>query len=154
MLKTRRKSPRRSVAPASQARGRGASLGLLDSDTASLVRQVKEGLPYAAMLRFQKNTGISLSTTASLIQIPPRTLLRRKAAGRLRPDESERLLRIAGVFENAAELFDGDTEKARRWLSIPARSLEGQTPLEFAQTEIGAREVENLIGRLEHGVFT
>ena len=43
---------------------------------------------------------------------------------------------------------------ARDWLAKPARALDGETPIEHADTEAGAREVENLIGRLEHGVYT
>jgi uncharacterized protein (DUF2384 family) len=39
-------------------------------------------------------------------------------------------------------------------LTRPARALDGQTPLDFAGTEAGAREVESLIGRLEHAVYT
>jgi putative toxin-antitoxin system antitoxin component (TIGR02293 family) len=80
--------------------------------------------------------------------------MRRKASGRLQPDESERLLRISSVFERALELFEGDVQRARRWLSTPSKELDGTSPLDFARTEIGAREVEDLIGRLEHGVFT
>src|SRR5258706_218900 len=69
-------------------------------------------------------------------------------------DESERLLRIATVFEKAVDLFEGDLVSARRWLSTPKKALGGETPLSFARTEIGGREVEALIGRLEHGVFS
>jgi putative toxin-antitoxin system antitoxin component (TIGR02293 family) len=64
------------------------------------------------------------------------------------------VLRFARLFRLATELYDGDEEAARAWLSKPARALDGETPLEHAETEAGAREVENLIGRLEHGVYT
>jgi putative toxin-antitoxin system antitoxin component (TIGR02293 family) len=51
-------------------------------------------------------------------------------------------------------LFDGDREEARVWLTSPRQTLNEDSPLEFASTEVGAREVEDLIGRLERGVFT
>jgi putative toxin-antitoxin system antitoxin component (TIGR02293 family) len=70
------------------------------------------------------------------------------------PQESERLLRISGVFERAVELFEGDIAAAVTWLTTPQKSLGRHSPLIYARTEVGAREVENLIGRLEHGVFT
>lgn len=41
-----------------------------------------------------------------------------------------------------------------QWLQTPQPGLADQQPLAFARTEIGARAVEDLIGRLEHGVFT
>ena len=132
----------------------GRSLGVVAENTAQMVRQVQRGFPYAAIVRFQRESGLPLGRIADLIRIPPRTLVRRKASGRLLPEESERLLRIAGVFEQALELFEGDREAARHWLTTPSEDLDEQSPLDFAITEIGARDVENLIGRLEHGVFT
>ena len=49
----------------------------------------------------------------------------------------------------------GDIQNpARRWLSSPQRALGGSTPLSLARTEVGAGLVEDLIGRLEHGVFS
>ena len=79
--------------------------------------------------------------------------MRRKARGWLHPEESERLLRLSSIFEKAMRLFEGDVDAARGWLTT--RSLElGEPPLESARTQIGAREVEDLIDRLEQGVFT
>ncbi len=89
-----------------------------------------------------------------LVQIAPRTLSRRKEEGRLQPDESDRLLRVSRLVGRALELFEGDLETARKWLSTPLRSLRGKAPLELVKTEVGAQEVEALIGRLEHGIIS
>ncbi|MBI1901667.1 MAG: DUF2384 domain-containing protein [Planctomycetia bacterium] len=67
------------------------------------------------------------------------------------PRESER--RFALLLNKAAVLFEGNVEAARKWLSSPCKGLAGRSPMEMAETEVGAREVEDLIGRLEHGVF-
>jgi putative toxin-antitoxin system antitoxin component (TIGR02293 family) len=115
---------------------------------------VKAGFPYSALVRFQKATALSWNTIADLIQIPIRTMARRQTQGRLRPDESDRLLRASTLFEKAVELFEGDAKAATRWLQAPQRAFGGQIPLDLASTEIGTRQVEHLIGRLEHGVFT
>lgn len=112
------------------------------------------GFSYQALLAFEANSGVSLQALAGTIGIPERTLARRRVAGRLAPEESERLLRLSSIFEKAVELFEGDVSAAVQWLAAPKRALENQTPLEYARTEVGAREVENLIGRLEHGVFS
>ena len=69
-------------------------------------------------------------------------------------NESERLLRISAVFERAVDLFEGDVAAAVAWLNRPNRALGHQTPLDFSGSALGAREVENLIGRLDHGVFS
>jgi len=133
---------------------RGQSLGLSGDTTVQMVRQLRKGFPYAALVRFHKWSGLPVGTIGDLVQLPQRTLMRRKAQGRLGPDESERLLRVSGVFEKAVELFEGDVDAARRWLTTPSQALDGTLPLDFARTEIGARDVEDLIGRLDHGVFT
>ena len=72
----------------------------------------------------------------------------------MRSDESDRLLRVSRLLEHAIALFEGDAEAARDWLASPAKALAGHAPLDFARSEAGAREVESLIGRLEHGVHT
>jgi putative toxin-antitoxin system antitoxin component (TIGR02293 family) len=132
----------------------GPSLGLFDSDLYELISKVETGFSFAAIEKFQKASGLSLQTIARMLLIPQRTLVRRRASGRLAPDESERLLRIARVFENAVGLFEGDVVAAKRWLSAPKKALGGKTPFDLARTEIGGQEVEALIGRLEHGVFS
>jgi putative toxin-antitoxin system antitoxin component (TIGR02293 family) len=133
---------------------RGRSLGLGGGSTTQMIQRVQQGFPYSALLRFHKASGLPIGVIAELIELPQRTLMRRKARGRLRPDESERLLRVSRVFEQALALFGGEVIGARRWLTTPSMELDNTPPLDFARTEIGAREVEELIGRLEHGVFT
>jgi putative toxin-antitoxin system antitoxin component (TIGR02293 family) len=62
------------------------------------------------------------------------------------------LLRVSRLLDRAVALFENDEVAARRWLTRPNRGLGGRTPLEFSRTEVGAREVEVLIGRLEYGL--
>jgi putative toxin-antitoxin system antitoxin component (TIGR02293 family) len=129
-----------------------ALLGLQTFESLELFDEVQRGLRFSCFSRFQKNTSFSMTTLAELVQITPRTLTRRKEEGRLGPDESDRLVRASRVFGRALELFEGDDEQARRWLLTEARALGGRTPLDLARSEIGAKEVEMLIGRLGHGI--
>lgn len=68
--------------------------------------------------------------------------------------ETDYELRLAGLFDRAVHLFEGDTAAATVWLRSPAKALGNKVPLELAKTEIGARAVEDLIGRLEFGVYS
>jgi len=129
-------------------------LGLDPMDTPQLVERVEEGFSFGQLEHLRQNMGLSREKMAELVQIRPRTLDRRKKEGRLHPEESDRLLRAARVFGRAIALFEGDVEGALGWLSSSQRALGGAVPLEMARTEIGAGEVEDLIGRLEHGVFS
>lgn len=131
----------------------GASLGLSADRTDDLIQEVRKGLSFKTLETLSSQSGISVAELASIIEIPDRTLARRKAAGRLARDESERLLRISRIFERAVELFSGDVQEAVAWLRRPRTAIADHTPLDYAGTELGAREVENLIGQLEYGVF-
>jgi putative toxin-antitoxin system antitoxin component (TIGR02293 family) len=129
-------------------------LGLSASNTHDLIHQLEHGFSFKALQAFASNSGISVSVITAIVGIPERTLARRKAATKLSTDESERLLRLSTVFEKATELFEGDTVAAVKWLTTPKKALGNFSPLTYCRTELGAREVENLIGRLEHGVFS
>jgi putative toxin-antitoxin system antitoxin component (TIGR02293 family) len=142
------------AAPRAHFSSRGASLDLATSNSGELIRKVERGLPYRALQSLETHSGLPVSRLAAIIGIPERTLARRKTSGRLSPDESERLLRISGVFEKAVELFEGDVTAAVSWLTTPEKAFEPETPLGYARTELGAQEVQALIGRLEHGVFS
>jgi putative toxin-antitoxin system antitoxin component (TIGR02293 family) len=129
-------------------------LGIARFDLPGIIEKIEEGLPSTAFERFAKNSGFTPEQLARLLQIPRRTLARRRAAGRFTPDESDRLVRAARIYAKALLFFGGNAVEATRWLNTVRRALGGVTPLEMARTEIGAQEVEDLIGRLEHGVFS
>ena len=129
-------------------------LGLDTFDAPSLLRAVHRGIPYRAFDRFQRNTSLTVNRLVGLINIPRRTLTRRKAGGRFLSDESDRLLRAARLFGKALQLFEGDRDAAVEWLTAAQPALGGSIPLDLARSELGAREVERLVGRLEHGVFS
>jgi putative toxin-antitoxin system antitoxin component (TIGR02293 family) len=129
-------------------------LGLRKLESRGLVKLVEKGLPFSALVRLQRNVDIPLRELADLARIPPRTLDRRRARGRLEPEESDRVVRLSRVFGAALRLFEGEEEAARAWLRRRHPALGGERPLDLVRTEVGAREVERLIGRLEHGVFS
>jgi putative toxin-antitoxin system antitoxin component (TIGR02293 family) len=132
----------------------GGSLGVEASNSGELIRHIERGFSFKALQELESRSGLATSQIASVIGLPERTLARRKASGRLSPDESERLLRISSVFEDAVDLFEGDVASAVKWLTTPRKALGNQPPLAYSRTEPGAREVENLVGRLEHGIFS
>lgn len=129
-------------------------IGVRARSAQDLIRKMETGFSYKAFVRLQGLLESSIKELGDLLQIPRRTLTRRKQEGRFAPDESERLLRLSRVLDSSIDLFEGDRETAVRWLRSPSRALSGETPLEMSKTEVGAREVETLIGRLERGVFS
>jgi putative toxin-antitoxin system antitoxin component (TIGR02293 family) len=115
---------------------------------------IKRGLPVKEFDALKELLGMTVEALARKVRISIATLSRRRQrGGGLDVDHGDRVMRFARLYRLAVELYDGDEVAARLWLSKPARALDGQTPLDFADTEAGAHEVENLIGRLEHGVY-
>ena len=129
-------------------------MGLKGTSALDLITQVEAGLPYRALEKFQSASGLDTQELSDLVRVPLRTLARRRNEGRLPPEEADRLVRASRVFERTADLFEGDAAAATQWLRTPQPGLGNRKPLELASTDIGAREVEDLIGRLEHGVFS
>jgi putative toxin-antitoxin system antitoxin component (TIGR02293 family) len=87
------------------------------------------------------------------LDIPERTLVRRKKEGVLNCEESGKLLRLARVVERAGEVFE-DGSLALDWIKSPNASLGGATPLSMLDTDLGADSVMTILGRIEHGIFT
>jgi putative toxin-antitoxin system antitoxin component (TIGR02293 family) len=124
-----------------------------DCDLADLIVFVQAGLPVSELDALQNILDVPLDQLAPKLGIARATLHRRKAAGRLEPDESDRVLRFARLMGKAVEVFENETA-ARAWMSSPQFGLGGETPLDYAMTELGAREVENLLGRIDHSVYS
>lgn len=128
-------------------------LGIDTFESPELLRSVERGLPFSAFERLVANTSFSNEDALVLVNIPQRTLTRRKREGRFREDESDRLVRASRIFARALSLFEGDRDATKHWLSTPQKALGAEIPFVLARTEVGALEVERLIGRLEQGVF-
>ena len=117
----------------------------------TLVDAVDEGLDVTAFERVAENLDITEKRLAELLRINTSTLARRKRSGSLSVDESERLYRVAFLLERSTQVM-GSLEAAQRWLREGKRALGGESPLVYARTEPGAREVEDLLGRIEYGI--
>ncbi len=118
-----------------------------------MIRFVKLGLIFDELLALQASLELPLDKLAQKLGISKATLHRRKLDGRLAPEESDRVIRFARLMGKAVTVFETE-ENARRWLSSPQVGLGGAIPLDYAGTEIGAREVEDLLGRIEYGVYS
>lgn len=117
------------------------------------VATIRAGLPMVEFEALQDMLGLGAEELAAHLCISRSTLIRRRKARRLDMQESDRLLRYARLYARAKEVLGG-AEQASAWLKAPARGLDMETPLKFAETETGCREVENLLGRIQHGVFS
>jgi putative toxin-antitoxin system antitoxin component (TIGR02293 family) len=117
--------------------------------------RIREGIPLAEFESLAVKLGLTQEEFGRKIGISVPTLSRRKKrASPLGPEHSDRLLRFQRLFDQAVKLFEGNEAHAREWLRTPEPALGNLEPSEVAETEAGAREVEKVLGRLEHGELT
>lgn len=138
--------------PTPRTQGVLHDLGLAP-DPAGLIAAVKAGLDTRVFVDLARRLDVSEARLAEVTGISPTTLARRKRAGTLAPAEGDHVLRLAALLERATHVF-ADGADAADWLRMPNLALGGVAPLSFADTELGAREVDDLLGRLEHGVYS
>ena len=116
-----------------------------------LADEVKRGITISALDRVFKFIAPHDVTLRNRI-VPKATLARRRtgAERRLSPQESDRVARMASLWTLALEVW-GSTDAAQRFLREPHPLLDGRIPSEVAvETEIGARTVEDILGRLKY----
>ncbi len=119
-----------------------------------LVAVLEVGLPFRELEALQTRLSVSSEKLAPMLGLSKATFHRRRGdEGRLSPAVSDRVVRYALLLGQAINVFEG-LEAAKQWLNAPQVGLGGSVPLEYAKTEIGAREVENLLGRIEYGVYS
>ena len=116
---------------------------------------IREGLPVSALRYTIEALGESESAIVSGIGMSRSTLTRRKrnGTGRLGLTESERTVRL-GRIAAMGRVVLGSTAAAGRWLLKPNKALGGAVPLSLLQTDVGAREVEAVLGRALHGGYS
>lgn len=122
----------------------------LESDP---VQAVKSGLPVERFDRLKELLNLPVEELLRIIGISTSTLARRRKQHTFKTQESDRLARLAQLLEHTIDTL-GNVDRARDWFKSPKKALSGHSPLEYSDTEQGAREIEKLLIRLDHGVFS
>jgi putative toxin-antitoxin system antitoxin component (TIGR02293 family) len=135
--------------------GGRAAIGRDLKTDADLIGAVREGLPTAAMdavVDGLANDDISRSDVYRIIG-SERTLQRRiRERLPLSALESDRLARLARIWLRAEEAL-GSSPRSRQWLARPNRALRGQRPIDLLDSDTGTLAVDQVLGRIEHGVY-
>jgi putative toxin-antitoxin system antitoxin component (TIGR02293 family) len=122
--------------------------------SSDLARATRAGLSVESLDMLAQELSIQRVSVGKLLGISERTLSRRATSkGRLTAAESDRVVRLARVLALAKETL-GDMDRASRWLQTPNRALEGDKPIDRLDTDIGVRSVEQVLGRIEYGLYS
>ena len=123
-------------------------------DVNTLATIVRQGLPSKAADRIAEYYGLSRKQVSDLIGVSVRTLERHQKDNKLlNPLQSDRLLRYAHIAARAEEIFE-DVQVAKNWLRRPNQALGGEMPLNLLDTETGVNQVEDVLTRIEYGVYS
>ncbi|NQY73729.1 MAG: DUF2384 domain-containing protein [Candidatus Margulisbacteria bacterium] len=115
---------------------------------------IKKGLPIKTVEMLTDELAIPQYTTLQILDLPNTTFdTKKKREENLPPKSSSAAYRLYDTFMKAVALFDNNKDAARAWFSTKHAALSNHSPLEYCETEIGAKEVEQLIGRIKEGVF-
>ena len=130
------------------------TLGMQPRTAADWETLIDEGMPVQAVEALKEVIAIPERQLAQLLGISEKTLSRARAAkGKLDPVASDRLVRVARVAALAIDVLEG-AAAAMHWLKRPQIGLGGRIPLTMLTTDPGRDQVEKLLLRSEHGVYS
>ncbi|WP_069658655.1 type II RES/Xre toxin-antitoxin system antitoxin [Arcticibacter eurypsychrophilus] len=99
-------------------------------------------------------TGMSKKNfVEDILNISIKTLERKQDDDKLDKRTSSLVIEVARVLEHTYRVFN-DKEKVQRWLSKPNNALHGDSPLSFFSTPTGIGMVEDVLTRIEEGVYS
>lgn len=131
----------------------GPDFDKIDNNPDDLRLAVLNGFPFSVYVTIQKETGLSQKQLSAILGISSRTISRRKQNNRFTKLESDILYRVGRVFAYAVTVL-GDIEKARVWFKRPNRGLGGEIPLNLLGTDIGSQQVEDVLHRINFGIYS
>ena len=123
------------------------------TDPEEVYKHIEAGFNVAVLENFLRLAPDASSEIKTALKLSDRTLTRRRSKGQLSPAESDRFYRLVDLYARAADVLES-VEAADEWMTSPALALGNRRPLEYARNEVGARRVEALLTRIEHGVFS
>jgi len=113
-----------------------------------------EGITKQSLDSLISYLGISKKAfSENILDTSVKTLERKKSTDKLSRHISSVAIEIARVVEHALSVFE-DEEKVRGWLNSPIRALNYQKPIDLLSSPTGLRMVDDILGRIEYGVYS
>ncbi len=123
------------------------------NDPAVKYRAASEGISKSDLLVIVAETGLNLTEFSKLLPTSKRTIEKYKEDDILSPAISDRVLQIASLY-NQGRYVLGSSEAFRSWLNAPLIALGGEKPFHFINNDTGIGMIGDLLGRIQHGVYS
>lgn len=119
----------------------------------AILEQAREGVTAQRVDQLAQLLAIPLKEMAGLLQIAERTLHRFRREGHLDEQASERLLLLENLTAHGLLVFDNRADAFANWLRYPLAELQGQAPIQLLTTISGFNLVDDVLTRIEYGVY-
>ncbi|RRB09349.1 type II RES/Xre toxin-antitoxin system antitoxin [Larkinella rosea] len=118
----------------------------------TVIDKSRQGMPRVEADRVAELAGLTDIELARILNMSIRNLHRLKPDDKMARDASERLLLLTNLLRHGLDVFDGDAETLADWLRSPIRELNSQSPIYLLDTTTGFGLVDDVLGRIEHGI--
>lgn len=112
-----------------------------------------KGITKSDFLAIMAELGLNLTQMSALLPASRRTIEKVKDDELLSPVVSDRVLRLASLFRYGHTVF-GSRALFQQWLKSPVLALGGKPPMDFIHNDTGISMVQDVLGRIEHGVYS
>ncbi len=127
--------------------------GLSHSEpTSGMIEFARKGVSMQFVIHLGYRLGLSLQHIANVLHVSLRTLQRYPLDKKLDTDQSSKAILLANLHKRGLEVFGSD-EAFSEWLNSPVPYLQGQKPLTYLDTPFGFDLLDQVLGRIEHGIF-
>lgn len=123
------------------------------NDPAARYYAAAKGISKSEFLAIVAETGMNLTQFSALLPVSKRTIEKVKDNELLSPVVSDRVLQIASLFHHGAQVL-GSSSQFQKWLHASLLALGDKRPLDFINNDTGITLVNDLLGRVEHGVYS
>lgn len=117
-----------------------------------LIQKVRAGIKTGYLLYLGEVMGLSLHDLSKILNVSLRTLQRYAPDFVLDADASSKVTHLSMLQSRGLEVF-GDQNSFNEWLKSPVSELEGKAPKAFLDTPFGFQILDQILGRIEHGIF-
>ncbi|MBT9392305.1 DUF2384 domain-containing protein [Hymenobacter sp. NST-14] len=143
-----------SVASMVELMGGPAVIPQLVRNEMDLLAVAIKGISVQAVRALQRHLGFSNREMSAVLGVSESTLTRREQTRKpLTLDEGEKAIQLSAVLAKGMEVFE-DEQELHFWLNSPIPALGGQKPKHLLHSVIGRAQVQDVLGRIEHGHFS
>lgn len=130
----------------------GVSIPINKLTSLEKIALLEKGIKKSDLERFKLKARLDYDKLAHALSVTRATLINNKTEF-YSESISERILALTDLYSCGYEVFENE-EKFNSWLFISNHALGNKKPFEIIDNQFGREEIKNLLGRIEHGIYS